>query len=142
MVEESILVVTVCTDPSFIVRRSGFNFDRFGSKKIEAARRFCEKMLSCSETSIDVCVNGVAKKYTLVAVRQPVDQRWFAGLQYFWKLNETLDCKRSFKFSEGLWVRIYCSLGNEHQPVIEHLNATAESVFKELVREYEVNEGF
>lgn len=127
MVEESLVVVTVCCDPIAVRSESGFDFAQFGASKMRAARKFSTQLLDRLRLPSDDS-NEMTRCVVPVQQRRLKDGRltmWDVGARRPDGLNRvfylTADCDPS---------------------VVQFLNATAESVFKELVREYEVNEGF
>lgn len=127
MVEESLVVVTVCCDPIVIKEKSGFDFGRFGIQRMRGARMFSERLFKRLNESNEESSN-VGDLIVAVRHRRVIDGSFM--LYDVWRL-------RGGDLNPVFSVEAECD-----PKVVQFLNATAESVFKELVREYEVNEGF
>lgn len=127
MVEESVVVVVICCDPIAIKNKSGFDFSRFGVQRMRAARMFSQRLL-------DRLRNGEGYLSVFSKFIAPVQQRRLKdGSLTIWDVGQRRD---------GDLNPVFAAIGNCDAKVVQFLNLTAESVFNELVREYEVNEGF
>lgn len=127
MVEESVVVVVICCDPIAIKNKSGFDFSRFGVQRMRAARIFSQRLLDCLRKS-NGYFNVVSKFIAPVQQRRLKD-----GSLTIWDVGQRRD---------GDLNPVFAAIGKCDPKVVQFLNTTAESVFNELVREYEVNEGF